>query len=246
VVEAKRLSAPEAAAVLGVSARRVRQLLDSGELDAEVVGGRALLDADSVYRRLEQRPPAGRPLSPELAWALLAALSLDAVRWDDSLRSVAPDRRLRHRLIRQLNSPHDAQEWRQLLRRRADLQRYWAHPAVVTDLLADSQLSAGRARAASAHGLDVSPGEEAFAYVPLDALVALERRYALEPDPHGAVELMAYDSAHRGGPQPGHPVPVAAAVVDMLDSRDARLQFQASTWLKKAVGRGIRPSGVAS
>lgn len=240
------MSAPEAAAVLGVSARRVRQLLDGGELEADVIGGRALLDADSVYRRLEHQPRPGRPLSPELAWALLAVLSVDEVPWDDAVRLAAPDRRLRHRLIRQLKSPHDPREWSRLLRRRADSKRYWAHPSVVKELLADPQVSVGRARAASAHGFDVSPGDEAYAYVPRSRLDELRRRYALEPEAHGAVELMAYDeSTHLGGPKPGQPVALAVAAVDMLDSNDARLQHESAAWLGAAVSRRTGSNGVA-
>lgn len=243
MVDARRISASEAAQILGVSARRVRQLLDGGELEAEVIGGHAVFDADSVYRRLEHRPLPGRPLSPELAWAVLAVLSLDELSWEDALRSAAPDRRLRHRLVHQLNSPRDAREWRQLLRRRADSERCWAHPSVISDLLADPWVSAGRARAAAEYGFDVSPGDEAYAYVSRGRVGELEKRYELEPDSHGGVELMIYDEGQQvARPVPGHPVPVAAAVVDMLDSNDARLQHQAASWFRDAIARRIQPS----
>jgi excisionase family DNA binding protein len=238
------MSTPEAASTLGVSARRVRQLLEAGELEADVIGGRSLIDADSVYRRLEHRPAPGRPLSPELAWALLAALSLGELPWNEALLSAAPDRRLRHRLIHQLSSPHDAGEWRRLLRRRADPMRYWAHPSVHRGLLGDQLVSAGRARAASAHGLDVSPGGERYIYVPRSRLGELEARYALEADPQGALVLMVYDDGkHMKVPKPGHPAPVAVAVVDMLDSNDARMQHQAATWLSETIARRMQPNG---
>ena len=47
MAEVKWLSPGEAAAILGVTTRRVHQLLDSGELASEQIGGRALLDVEA-------------------------------------------------------------------------------------------------------------------------------------------------------------------------------------------------------
>jgi excisionase family DNA binding protein len=236
VPEVQWLSADEAASILGVSARRVRQLLEAGDLEAEQVGGRALLHADSVRRRSQQQPRSGRPLSPELAWAVIAALSLSPAD-SAALRSVVADRQLRHRLVRQLRTSHSVDEWRLLLRRRAEAQHYFAHPSVLEDLLADRLVSIGRARAAAGHGLDVSPGDDAFAYVARRHLSGLVESFALEADLNGNLELLIYDDASAAGLEPGKPVPIAAAVFDMLDSGDTRMQHQAQLWLDSAFRR---------
>jgi hypothetical protein len=58
---------PEAALVIGVSPVRVRQLIASGQLRAREVGGRWLVDVES----LPSAPRRGRPMSQRIAWALL-------------------------------------------------------------------------------------------------------------------------------------------------------------------------------
>src|SRR5690242_17759901 len=106
------MSVAQAADRLGVSERRVRQLLASGELSTEKVAGRHLLSVDSVRRRSMDPPASGRPLSPGLAWALLGALSR-AAGADPRLamREAAPDRKLRWRLVRVVDVERLPSEW---------------------------------------------------------------------------------------------------------------------------------------
>jgi len=51
----------EAAAALGVSARRVRQMVAAGILRGRLVGDRLMITRASVERRLRNPRPAGRP-----------------------------------------------------------------------------------------------------------------------------------------------------------------------------------------
>lgn len=57
------LSVTEAAEVLGVSRQRVVELIKLGLLDADRVGAHWILDEQSVRKRKEQSPKAGRPKS---------------------------------------------------------------------------------------------------------------------------------------------------------------------------------------
>ncbi len=230
------LSVAQAAAKLKVSPRRVRQLLAAGELAAEDVGGRALLDAAQVESRAAHHPPPGRPFSPGLAWMVLTVLSDPG-----SPQVAAADRSTRHRLRRllgQLSEPKGPgiEELQSLLRRRARSHRYWLHPGLLAQVFADPRVSAGRARAAAAYGLDVSSGDDALAYVAESDLAGVEARYALEPDLNGLLELRIYEPQPAGtSPLAGAPVPVAAAVFDMLESDDVRLQQIARNWLNHAL-----------
>lgn len=58
----------DAARVMGVSAGRVRRLAAEGRIRARMVGGRWLVDAAS----LPSAPRRSRPMSPRMAWALVA------------------------------------------------------------------------------------------------------------------------------------------------------------------------------
>jgi excisionase family DNA binding protein len=63
----------EAAARLGISARRVQGLIASGQLRAESIGGRYLIDEDSLDLLADRVRRRGvRPLSHRVAWAAAA------------------------------------------------------------------------------------------------------------------------------------------------------------------------------
>jgi excisionase family DNA binding protein len=64
------LSVAEAAEQLGVSPRRVRQLIDHEELDASRVGRIWMVHAGSVERRRLQPAAAGRPLDSQRVWSI--------------------------------------------------------------------------------------------------------------------------------------------------------------------------------
>jgi excisionase family DNA binding protein len=235
-VEERWLSVAQAAVRLNVSPRRIRQLLAAGELVGENVGGRALLDAAQVERRAVRHPSSGRPFSPALAWMVLAVLSDPG-----SPEAAVADRSTRHRLHRVLAQVSDpkgpsAEDLESLLRRRARSHRFWIHPRLMAQVFADARVSAGRARAAAAYGLDVSPGDDALGYIAESDLAAVQAQYALEPDLNGALELRAYEPQPAGTtPHAGKPVPVAAAVFDLLESDDVRLQRIARNWLERAL-----------
>lgn len=228
------LAVAEAAAELGVSKSRVRQLLADGALAGRKVGAQILVDQAGVRRRAAHRPAAGRPLGPQLAWAALAALSADG---SVDVRAHA-DRNLRHRLNALLRSSPAPDRWRMLLRARARSQRFWAHPAMVAELLDDERVSVGGARAAGRSGLNISAGDDVVVYAAEHDVPALREYYALEDDPHGPVELRVVPAAAgHFAPHGGAAVPLAAAVVDMLDADDSRLRHAAREWLEHSAAR---------
>ena len=225
----------EAAAELGVSKPRVHQLIADGLLSGRKVGAQVLVDEAGVRRRAAHRPPAGRPLGPQLAWAVLAALSDDGGL--DDVRAHA-DRNLRHRLNNLLHAAPGPDGWQLLLRARAHPKRFWAHPAMLAELLDDERVSLGGARAAGRSGLNISAGDDVVLYAAQHDVPALLERYTLEDDPHGEVELRAVPpAAGQLAPQGGAAVPLAAAVFDMLDADDSRLQHAAREWLEQTTAR---------
>ncbi len=65
------LTSTEAAALLGVTVRRVCQLAATGALEGVGDGDRLLLSAASVRARVEAGAPTGRPWSPGTTWAVV-------------------------------------------------------------------------------------------------------------------------------------------------------------------------------
>jgi excisionase family DNA binding protein len=75
------LSIPDAAERLGLSSRRVRALVESGKLPADRIGSRYVVSRSDLGRYQRSRSPAGRPISGDNAWGLLALLSWSEAWW---------------------------------------------------------------------------------------------------------------------------------------------------------------------
>lgn len=124
------VSVPEAARQLGLSPQRVRAMVHDGQLRAERVAGRWLIDASSVPA-LRRKP--GQPLSPKIAWAL--AEVAEGYRPLQLSASELSRVRSRWRALAEKNRP--AQELRSLMARRAELSA-WSAPDPM-DLLEDDR-----------------------------------------------------------------------------------------------------------
>lgn len=68
------LSVADAADQLGVSPRRVRQLVDEGDLEASRFGRSWAVSAESVARRQRLAPSSGRPLDSHRVWGVAFAV----------------------------------------------------------------------------------------------------------------------------------------------------------------------------
>jgi excisionase family DNA binding protein len=144
----------EVAAQLGVTERRVRQLIDAGALPARRVAGRLLVEEVGIPRSR----PVARPMSPRIAWAFIHLLSNETVP-DISNRELS---RLEGKYRTLLASPSPAVLLRSWLRNRAQLLRVAVSPSEVRGLLEDPRLvPSGISDARS----EMSAGSEAEAYV---------------------------------------------------------------------------------
>lgn len=174
------LSVAEAAQVLGVSARRVRALLESGQLPGRQVGGRWLLPSRAVEHRQEMPHKGGRPLSQASAWNTLAVLSGA----EDSLDDLpAPARSRARSRARDLARPDEiASNWPCVLANRARSGRFYGHPSVLDDLLADPRIVRSGISAAMDYSAGLVVAGNAEGYVRSSEIESLRSEYALNPD----------------------------------------------------------------
>lgn len=98
-LRSERISVADAAVRIGLDPSRVRALAKSGQLPAEKIADRWLIDASALARRIGRRPEGGRPFEPRKAWALLFLYSGQDAPWLSAversrLRAIVRDRRI--------------------------------------------------------------------------------------------------------------------------------------------------------
>lgn len=232
------ISVADAAAQLNVSERQVRRLAEAGSLVARRVGSSWLISPDSVRERNRSSISSGRPVSPRLAWAVLAAVDA-VIAGVDAERAVAqagrdlPERWDRRRLRQLLAGAPEPAAWDRWLRRRAELRRVWVHPGVLGRFLADPRVHAGGA--AATVGLGGAVGDVEKCYVAASDVDDLIAAYRARDDADGQVVLAVVPDdarAHLG--EPGRPVPAAVGFVDCVDAADSRQQHVAVSHLADA------------
>jgi hypothetical protein len=174
---AQFVSVPDAAASLHLSSARVRLLAANGDIPAEKVGGRWLVERSGVEHRRNRGSAGGRRFAPDNAWAILALASGGEV---PQLSPGASSRLRRALSLERLDSLAPR------LERRAEVRLYSAHPGEVAHILADSRLVASGASAAGAMGLDLLSGREADGYICDSALDDFVEVHALSPASAGA------------------------------------------------------------
>jgi excisionase family DNA binding protein len=229
-MQADVLTVREAAAQLGVSGQRVRQLISAGSLPARRSSSGWLIGAGDIAGRAHR--PRGRPASPRTAWAVLCMLSSAIEREAaEAHPCVVSDPRLRYhamQVLKAMPDPTDNPErWRALLASRARVERMWAHPGLMSGLIEDPQVSAGGDLAAARIGEGLSETGVRDLYVAEQNAKRIVASYRLCPDPDGQVMLHVVASsvhliAGRGGL-----VPAAAAAADLLDENDPRARRSA-------------------
>lgn len=163
------ISVADAAEALDVSSERVRQLIRLGRLDARQLAGRWLVDPAGVDRVAHEKRPAGRPWAAARAWGLLALAAGRNVSW-----LPAPEVR---RLLDVL-AHERVEELAFQLRQRADRRRWYVHPGMLEDLLAEDGVVVGGARASG----KLRDSGSVDAYIAVDVLDQIVDRYA--PDDH--------------------------------------------------------------
>lgn len=222
------LSTSEAARQLAITEQQVRRLARAGRLPSRHVAGRWLIGSSAVRARAGTTQLAGRPPSPVTAWALLHLLADSSASGEDisGVWHRVPDRRLRFRLRRLLDDGPAVETWSQWLRRRAAVQRTWVHPGVLERLALDGRLSATGDYAVALGGHGLAAGPARLFYVAAENAGGVLEEYRGQLDDKGQVHLLVIPSVVPSAlrPTPGEAVPATIALVDLLDSPDARQQ----------------------
>lgn len=221
------LSVSDAADALNLSSARIRLLAANGDLPAEKVGGRWLVEKVGVERRRRRGSSGGRPFVPRNAWAVLCLASGEEV---DAIDAAA-----RSRLRRALSLEGlDALSLR--LGQRADLARYRAHPGEIAHLRADDRLKPSGVSAARLVGLDLLAGREVDGYVRASALDELVEEHALVPAAIGESNAVLrivpddiWDLFLAARPH----APEAAIALDLVEGHDSRSQAAGKKLLKR-------------
>ncbi len=209
------LSVSAAAGELGVHPSRVRALAASGVLPAEKVGGVWLIDRASVAGRSHQRVPAGRPLSPLNAWALLLAAS-----GEEPPSGLSSSARWR---VRRALDLYGLDALRPRLARRATPSSYWALAGELRALRERDDLVLSGLSAAGEYDLGLVGSDAIDAYAPASSISSLQREHALQQlsGPGSNVILRAVpDSAWLL--EDRHFAPRAKVAVDLCSYADPR------------------------
>lgn len=159
----------EAASALGLSARRVRQMLADGSLAGERVGRAWIIDSEQLRRVENGRSAVGRPWNPASAWAVLALVDGEELKLSPVERS-----RAKKRLAQGLEVVAGR------LAARAGQHWFYGHPSVLVRLAGASHVVRGGVSGAADHGGDLVVGEAFEGYVRLGDLDELVSQFGLE------------------------------------------------------------------
>ena len=219
----KLMGVGDAAAALGVSSRRVRQMLSHGTLVGQQVGRTWVVDRADLELFRRRRPAVGRPWQPASAWALLAVASGRAAHLSPSQRARARrrlDAGLEHFLGR--------------LAVRADLRRYYAHPSVVGMLAATPDVVRSGVSAADHYQMDLVAVGEYEGYVRASELPDLVDRLALDEHserPNVVLRIVGDEFWPFGSDEEVAPAPVVA--IDLLEAGGSRSRRAANRLLAR-------------
>jgi hypothetical protein len=171
-----------AARELGLHPSRVRSLIADGALRADKVGGRWLVQWDSVVARRREPMPPGRPLAPRNVWTLLLEASGEPV--PDGTDAMALWR------MRQALKHQGLVAVRGRLDRRARVHRLWALPGELRSLHGDDALVLTGSSAAGALHLKLAAPDTVDAYVRADRFDEIAGAHGLEEAPVSQTNVM--------------------------------------------------------
>ncbi len=214
------MSVDEAALALGVSARRVRALIASKRVPAVRVGRNWALDRSSLWSHGRRR--AGRPISADNAWALLALLSGSRAPWVD----IFSRSRLKRRLL-DLQWLDHALQWSEP---RAAVHSWRVLPSDLPKLHDYRLVRSGLA--AQIPGLDIVPmGDEVDGYVSSRALTQIEKRFQPSKSTDNPNVVLRVPSQPWVLSQ-GTAAPPAVVAADLLAHPDSRVARAGRTLLQ--------------
>ncbi|MEO8697611.1 MAG: helix-turn-helix domain-containing protein [Acidimicrobiales bacterium] len=208
-----RMAVDDAAEQLGVSPRRVRQMLADGVLRGERIGHSWIIDTEAIEVVGARRPGVGRPWSRRSAWALLAVAGGAGDEAQPVERARAKRRLAEVGLVGLVGR----------LAARAVSRRYYAHPAVLEELGRDPGVVLGGVSAARSYGADILAIGMFEAYVRASVVGSLEERYALDADadrPNVILRVVADDDWPFA--ENARVAPAQVVAVDLLEAADER------------------------
>jgi excisionase family DNA binding protein len=219
---ARFLAVSDAAHELGVNESRVRALIGAGELDAEKIGGRWLIESAAVARRKREQSRPGRPLSPRNAWAVLRVASGESP--PDDLDGVS-----RWRLGQSLDHL-GLGGMRARLNGRGRPHHFRALSGELHALHANEHLMLSGSSAAGAHHLDLLAPDAIDAYVPVSALDDLVEDHALDAASPVDANVVLRAVPDDAWPSPARrAAPLAAVALDLAsypDPRSSRVGYE--------------------
>lgn len=224
------MSVDEAAQQLHVSPSRVRAQIAAGELPAERLGGRWLLDhadVSALAAEKEGRPVGGRMMAPRMVWGLIAVA--DGV--EPALLSSVERSRLRARL----RSHPNLSELARLAKKRASVHRLRVHPGVLSRVLSMPGAVPG---GVSAGGHDLVQPDMVEIYLTEELLEKVSSDFAARPAPRSETNLIARVPNVDFWPLDDRAGRLAVAF-DLWDAGDARSR-RAAQGLYQAVLRSKR------
>lgn len=213
----------EAAEELGVSQRRVRQMLADGSLAGERVGGAWVVDQKASHGLSRRRRSVGRPWHAASAWAVLALLNgeeIDASPVERSRARRRVDAGLRHSVER--------------LAARAVVKHFYAHPAVLERLADSPGVVRSGVSAAGEYDIDVIASAVFEGYASASSLAGLVEQYALEQGAERSNVILRIVEDDVWPFRSGESVasgPVVA--VDLLDADDERSRRAGAALLER-------------
>jgi len=206
------MNVAEAAGQLGVSPRRVRQMLVDGALQGQRVGRAWIIDADRVRLASHRRPEVGRRWSAPSAWAVLALADGDDLPLSAVERSRAKQRLAKglHAIERRLDA-RAAERW------------FYAHPGVLDRLANAPQIVRSGVSAVADYEVDLVVSEAVEGYVRSSDVAELVRRFGLDVDAGRPNVLIRVVDDAAWPFQAGQDVAGRAAVaMDLFGSSDPR------------------------
>jgi len=206
------LGVVDAAAELGVSPRRVRQMLANGAIHGERVGRAWVIGSEQLHKAGHRRSEVGRPWSAASAWAVLAIAD-----GEEPVLSAVERSRARKRLAEGLDSIGGR------LGARADQRSYYAHPSLLDRLANVPGVVRSGVSAALEYGADLLVGETFEGYVRSRDLDELVSKYGLDDQAaRPNVLLRVVDDSVWPFQRAQRSAGRAVVAVDLLDSAEPR------------------------
>jgi excisionase family DNA binding protein len=216
-------SPADTAATLGVSVRRVYELIASGRMPAERIGHRLVVERAAIDAWKKARSPGGQPFSPSRAWGLLLLAGGELAPWLDPVSRSKLRGILRERSLRELRSR---------LERRAERHAFRGHPSDLRRLASEPGVMRSGASAARDVGIDLVVSDYLDAYVPGSRFDRLVRRYRLRPSRDPNVILRRLPDLAFGWESRAI-APAPAVAIDLAEEPDPRSQEAAERALRR-------------